>query len=160
MFDLFYNSKRFQFSLKHQLRNCQPVQLFQQLTTAYGIRTGWDTALSLDHQYRLFWDTFSLADDPIAQDLLKLDYLYHQRTFRLPDFLRISPETGQAVRTFTWRKDRKTPVVPFNHEIIISGRKAHLTPSSTPIHYAIAHPASRPGYLNLPELHRVEDINP
>ena len=72
-------------------------------------------ALSLDHQYRIFAETFCLESDPLAWDLLQLDFLYHQRSFRLPGFMNARlPSNG---RPKTWDGDRKTMVVPFRHTL-------------------------------------------
>ena len=86
-FDLFYNSKRFQFSLDHLFQTQSPVEVFKQLMAALEKENRVLNALSLDHQYRIFAETFCLESDPLGWDLLQLDFLYHQRSFRLPGFM-------------------------------------------------------------------------
>jgi radical SAM superfamily enzyme YgiQ (UPF0313 family) len=110
-FDLFYNSKRFQFSLDHLFRSREPVDVFKQLMAALEKENRVLNALSLDHQYRIFAETFDLAADLLAWDLLQLDFLYHQRSFRLPGFM--TARLASNGRTKTWDGDRKTMVVPF-----------------------------------------------
>ncbi|MBI4389955.1 MAG: DUF4080 domain-containing protein [Nitrospinae bacterium] len=154
VFDLFYNSKRFEFSIDRLLPRWNPIGLFDRLLKYMEDAGLFHAALSLDDQYRVFHDAFSLETDPMALDLLKLDYLYHQRVYRLPRFL----QKGPAEKSFkAWRGDGRTPLVPFQHEIQLNGRRASLVPAPQPVYYAVVHPANRSGYMTPPVLKKAED---
>ena len=156
VFDLFYNSKRFQFSLDHLFRQRPPVELFKKLMTALEQENRVLNALSLDHQYRIFAETFTLDADPLAWDLLQLDYLYHQRSYRLPEFMRARLASNGSSRHKTWDGDRKTMVVPFHHTLDWQGPTPKLTPSPSPVYYAVAHGEAASGYMARPRIERVE----
>ena len=156
VFDLFYNSKRFQFSLDHLFRQHPPVELFKKLMTALEQENRVLNALSLDHQYRIFAETFALDADPLAWDLLQLDYLYHQRSYRLPEFMRARLASNGSSRHKTWDGDRKTMVVPFHHTLDWQGPTPKLTPSPSPVYYAVAHGEAASGYMARPRIERVE----
>jgi hypothetical protein len=115
-------------------------------------------ALSLEVQYRIFADAFELEQDAEARDLLKLDYLYHQRSFRLPDFMRNAPWSSSNGKTRTWRGDGKSPIVEFHHQLSPKGTGFTLHPSDSPLHYAIAHPERDTGYFKRPVIHPVTEI--
>ncbi|MGP0567087.1 MULTISPECIES: DUF4080 domain-containing protein [unclassified Nitrospina] len=156
MFDLFYNSQRFRFTLEHILRDRSPIDVFDRLLAHVEKHTGFHGGISLDRQYLFLAECFGLLDDPLALDLLKLDYLYHQRTFHLPEFLRARlPENG-STKLRTWSGDRKTPLVPFSHEIEVDRWQARLSPSRSPVYYAVAHAPRGAGYFTRPAVHRVE----
>ena len=107
--------------------------------------------VSLDEQYRIFQETFFQNVPSENKDLLKLDYLYSQRTYRLPAFL--LDKSGYPRKT--WQKDRKTPITSFMHTIEISGSKAHLKSMEHPVYYAISHSNNGDGYFNRPVLNRI-----
>ncbi|MCF8721083.1 B12-binding domain-containing radical SAM protein [Nitrospina gracilis] len=156
MFDLFYNSQRFRFTLEHILRDRSPLEVFDRLLAHVEQHTGFHGGISLDRQYLFLAECFDLLDDPVALDLLKLDYLYHQRTFHLPEFMRARlPENG-STKLRTWSGDRKTPLVPFQHEIEVDRWQAHLAPARAPVYYAVAHAPKGAGYFTRPAVHRVE----
>jgi anaerobic magnesium-protoporphyrin IX monomethyl ester cyclase len=149
IFDRYYNSKRFRFSINYLLEKIDPTTLFSRLLEYHDSHGLLMNPLSLDEYYRIFQDTFYPAPTPIEQDLLKLDYLYAQRSFRLPQTL-ASKSPGQ-----TWKKDRKTPVIPFNHEIEICGSQANLKVAASTVYYAIAHAQNRDGYFRRPTVNAV-----
>lgn len=151
VFDMYYNSKRFKFSIERLLNRKTPVQIFQELMNYLDARFASQDGLALDTQYRVFLQTFDIASDPLALDLLKLDYLYHQRVYRVPEFLQ-SRKTGRAR---TWPGDRKTPVIPFDHLLELEGFSVHLSPTPSPAFYAIAHPDAKGGYFTRPKIQRV-----
>ncbi|PIQ96872.1 MAG: Mg-protoporphyrin IX monomethyl ester oxidative cyclase [Nitrospinae bacterium CG11_big_fil_rev_8_21_14_0_20_56_8] len=153
VFDEFYNSKRFRFSLDRLLLTLSPVEIFTRLLQTVESRDFLIKARSLDIQYDIFLETFSCQQDAEAMDRLRLDYLYSQRVLRLPDFLRIDPPRGVIPPQKTWPGDRKTPFIPFNHRIEIEGFSAHLTPVFPPVFYAIAHPETHTNYISPPRLH-------
>ncbi len=155
-FDLFYNSKRFQFSLDHLFQSQSPVEVFKQLMTALEKENRVLNALSLDHQYRIFAETFKLDADPLAWDLLQLDYLYHQRSYRLPGFMTARLASNGSNRLKTWDVDRKTMVVPFRHTLEWQGPEPKLTPAPSPVYYAVAHGETASGYISRPRIERVE----
>lgn len=154
-FDLFYNSKRFRYSLDNLLLSMDPVSVFKKLLQALQSRGHLSDGVSLDNQYRIFSDTFAIEQQSHSRDLLKLDYLYNQRTFRLPTFMQEEEWSLPGPGRSTWEKDRKTPIVPFEHAITAEGAGFRLTPSPTPVYYAIAHPTGRSGYFVRPEIHPV-----
>ncbi len=156
VFDLFYNSKRFQFSLDRLFQQQAPVEIFKMLMDALEQENRVLNALSLDHQYRIFAETFNLAADPLAWDLLQLDYLYHQRSYRLPEFMRARLASNGSSRHKTWDGDRKTMVVPFHHTLDWQGPAPKLTPSPSPVYYAVAHGEAASGYMARPRIERVD----
>ena len=156
VFDLFYNSNRFRFCLDHLFRRHPPVALFKQLMTALERENRVLNALSLDHQYRIFAETFNLDADPLAWDLLQLDYLVHQHSYRLPEFMRARLASNGSSRHKTWDGDRKTMVVPFRHTLEWLGPEPKLTPAPSPVYYAVAHDEAETGYMSRPWIERVE----
>nr|NIP99172.1 DUF4080 domain-containing protein [Nitrospinaceae bacterium]NIR53365.1 DUF4080 domain-containing protein [Nitrospinaceae bacterium]NIS83769.1 DUF4080 domain-containing protein [Nitrospinaceae bacterium]NIT80568.1 DUF4080 domain-containing protein [Nitrospinaceae bacterium]NIU42889.1 DUF4080 domain-containing protein [Nitrospinaceae bacterium] len=155
VFDLFYNSRRFRFTLDHLLRKQSPVALFNHLLEYMESRDLLFLPQSMDRQYQILFEAFSLGEDPGTVDRLKLDYLYSQRVYHLPSFLRsLAPFEG-PFRLRTWKGDRKTPVVPFAHEIRANGTSVELRRSPHPCYYAVVHPERRGGYLHRPDIHRV-----
>jgi len=151
VFDMYYNSKRFKFSIERLLNDHTPVEIFKKLINHLDTHFASRDSLSLDTQYRVFLQTFAIDSDPMALDLLKLDYLYHQRVYRVPEFLQ-SRKTGRAR---TWSGDRKTPVIPFDHLLELDGFGVHLSPTPSPAFYAIAHPEMKGGYFTRPKIERV-----
>ena len=105
---------------------------------------------SLNAQYKIIHDTFALNKDPAALDILRLDYLYAQRVYRLPRFLEID-----GARQKTWPGDKKTPLVPFLHTIQIDKENAEIKPASSLQFCAVVHAAESSGYLNPPNLNWV-----
>ncbi|MFQ5481506.1 MAG: DUF4080 domain-containing protein [Nitrospinaceae bacterium] len=155
VFDLFNNSKRFQFSINHQVTRQRPRALFEKLLQGLKARGPSENALSLEGQYQVFSETFKVEEEPLAMDLLKLDYLYNQRNYRLPDFMRQQGWSDSAAKLGAWEGDRKTPIVAFRHEIQGQGSQIVLTPAPTVRYYAIAHAAGSSGYLRRPRVHAV-----
>ncbi|MZH03073.1 MAG: B12-binding domain-containing radical SAM protein, partial [Nitrospinae bacterium] len=141
IFDRYYNSKRFRFSINYLLEKMDPKTLFCSLLNYHDTHGLLMNPVSLDEYYRIFQDTFYPVPTPMEQDLLKLDYLYAQRSFRLPEYL--SPKSHGK----TWKKDRKTPVIPFNHEIEICGSRAILKVAANTVYYAISHSQNGDGYF-------------
>ncbi len=151
IFDRYYNSKRFRFSIHYLLGKMDPVTLFNRLLEHHDSRGLLMNPVSLDEHYRIFRDTFYPVPTALEQDLLKLDYLYAQRSFRLPEIL-AAKSPGK-----TWKKDRKTPVIPFDHEIEISGSQAILKVAANPVYYAIAHSQNGDGYFHRPTVNAVSE---
>ncbi len=149
IFDRYYNSKRFRFSIHYLLGKMDPVTLFNRLLEHHDARGLLMNPVFLDEHYRIFRDTFYQAPTSMEQDLLKLDYLYAQRSFRLPEIL--SPKSPGK----TWKKDRKTPVIPFDHEIEISGSQAILQVAANPVYYAIAYSQNEDGYFCRPTVNAI-----
>ena len=58
----------------------------------------------------------------------------------------------------TWKKDRKTPIIPFNHEIEICGSQAILKVAANTVYYAIAHDQNGDGYFRRPTVNAVSEI--
>ena len=106
---------------------------------------------SLNAQYKIIYDTFSLKNDSAALDILRMDYLYSQRVYHLPKFLEIDGE-----RQKTWAGDRKTPLIPFLHKICITKGNAEVTPTLSPQYCAVVHAENSSGYINPPSLNWVQ----
>ena len=153
VFDLFYNSKRFRFSIRQLLRKYSPVAIFNNLLEHMELKDAINQSHSLDDQYQILHDTFSLGADPATLDLLRLDYLYAQRVYRLPHFLQI-----QGSKQKTWQGDRKTPLVPFQHQICIHAGEVEVVPASSTQYCAVVHTEGSSGYLRPPTLEWVSGI--
>ncbi|MZG54063.1 MAG: DUF4080 domain-containing protein [Nitrospinae bacterium] len=153
IFDRFYNSKRFRFSINHLLQKMDAVVLFDQLLAHHESNKLFMNPVGLDEQYKIFLDTYFPNPSCSEKDLLKLDYLYSQRTYRLPSFL--SEKSNFPGKT--WKEDRKTPIIPFQHKIEISGTQAHLKLMEHPVYYAISHSNNGGGYFHRPVLNRIEE---
>ena len=157
VFDLFYNSKRFRFSLDHLFKTWKPVNLFNHLLDYMEEHDLLFQSHSLESQYKILFEVFSLGDRALEFDLLKLDYLFAQRVFHLPGFLLKGPAQNGSSRSKTWQGDRKTPLVPFHHQIEWTGSGVALTPVSGLQHYVIAHPNGESGYIRQPAIIQVND---
>lgn len=155
IFDLFYNSKRFRFSLDHLQKTIRPVDLFTRLLNQRQKSYSMDEHLSLDSQFQLFSDTFELHLDSFSRDLLKLDFLYHRRQFRLPAFMREGLWQLPRFSRTSWEGDRKTPINAFMHSLEINETETILLPSKQPVFYAIVHSENDSGYFTHPTLHKV-----
>jgi radical SAM superfamily enzyme YgiQ (UPF0313 family) len=155
VFDLFYNSKRFKFTLDFLFRKYGGMELFDRLLDHMENRQLLFCSHSLEEQYRIFMETFDLQDDPAGFDLLRLDYLYAQKVYHMPPFLAHRNSTSQKVKFKTWTKDRKTPIIPFEHEIRVNGTGLHLERVQETRYYAIAHSVDQKGYFQKPVIHLV-----
>ena len=153
IFNRFYNSKRFQFSINHLLQKLDAVALFDQLLAYHESNNLFMNPVALDDQYKIFKDTFFPNLTYSEKDLLKLDYLYSQKIYRLPAFL---SEKSNLSRK-TWKEDRKTPIISFKHKIEISGNQAHLKLMEHPVYYAISHSSNGGGYFRKPVLNRIKE---
>ena len=153
IFDRFYNSKRFRFSISYLLKNMDAVTLFDQLLKFHESRDLFMNPVALDRQYQIFHEAFFPGLASADKDILKLDYLYSQRAYRLPGFL----SEKSIFSGKTWREDRKTPIIPFKHQIEISGSKALLKSMEHPVYYAISHSDNGGGYFQRPVLNRIEE---
>ena len=153
IFDRFYNSKRFRFSISNLLLEMDPVILFDKLLQHYESKSLFMNPMSLDEQYKVFKEAFFPAITSKNKDLLKLDYLYSQRAYRLPAFL----SDKSVYSRKTWQEDRKTPIISFKHAIKINGSQAHLKSTEHPVYYAISHSNNGDGYFNRPILNRIAE---
>jgi len=153
IFDRFYNSKRFRFSINHLLQKTDSVTLFDRLLQYHESNNLFMNPIGLDKQYEIFQKIFFTTPSIENKDLLKLDYLYSQRAYRLPTFL----SEKSIFSGKTWKQDRKTPIISFQHKIEISGSEAHLKSVEHPVYYAIAHSNNGDGYFHRPILNMIED---
>ncbi len=156
VFDLFYNSKRFRFSMNRLLETWSPAHLFNRLLEYMESNGLLFQSHSLEDQYKILFDAFSLGENPLEFDLLKLDYLFSQRVYHLPRFL-TPANGGSKFKTKTWPKDRKTPLILFDHNIQLVNGGVHLIPLTEPKWYAIAHPNGDSGYIQAPSINLVTD---
>ncbi|SVC79168.1 uncharacterized protein METZ01_LOCUS332022, partial [marine metagenome] len=150
VFDTFYNSKRFRFTIQLLLKKRTAVEIFNLLLEHMEANNLFSLSHSLNTQYKIIHDTFSLEADFAALDILRLDYLYAQRVHRLPRFLEID-----GTRQKTWPGDRKTPLVPFLHTIRIAKGDAEVIPATSLQYCAVVHAEDSLGYLNPPSLNWV-----
>jgi len=130
-----------------------PVTLFDRLLHHHESNNLFMNPVALDTQYEIFQKTFFTNPSSEEKDLLKLDYLYSQRAYRLPAFL----SEKSIFSGKTWKQDRKTPIISFQHKIEISGSKAHLKSMEHPVYYAISHSNNGGGYFHRPILNRIEE---
>lgn len=151
IFDRFYNSKRFRFSIGALLDKMDAVALFDHLLKHHESKGLFMNPVSMDAQYQIFQEAFFSTPSNGEKDLLKLDYLYSQRSYRLPGFLS-EKSSGK-----TWKQDRQTPIIPFQHEIEISGSQALLKSTEHLVYYAISHSNNGGGYFHRPVLNRIEE---
>ena len=152
VFELFYNSKRFRFSIAQLLEMFVPSELFKRLLSFMEERNLVNRNHSLDNQYKIFSDTFSLERDSTSLDLLRLDYVYSQRVLRFPEFLR--RVDGSDKKYKAWKGDKKSPLFPFSHTIDLKAGCVALQPSEETLYYAFLHPEEKNGYITEPVLVR------
>ena len=150
VFDMFYNSKRFRFTVQRLLKKLPAVKIFNSLLEHMESNNLFNQPHSLNAQYKIIHDTFTLNKDPTALDILRLDYLYAQRVYRLPQFLEID-----GARQKTWSGDKKTPLVPFLHTIQINKGDAEIKPAPSLQFCAVVHATESSGYLSPPSLNWV-----
>ncbi|QPJ62881.1 MAG: DUF4080 domain-containing protein [Candidatus Nitronauta litoralis] len=155
IFDQFYNSKRFRFTIEHLFQTIKPVDLFSKLLDQRQKRYSMDEHLSLDSQFRLLSDTFELHQSAFTRDLLKLDFLYHRKQFRLPAFMREGVWHLPRNKRTSWEGDRKTPIHTFMHTLHQDEAGVRLKSSEDPVFYALVHPECDSGYFTHPTLHRI-----
>ncbi|GJL77895.1 MAG: B12-binding domain-containing radical SAM protein [Nitrospinaceae bacterium] len=157
VFELFYNSKRFRFTIENLLKTWTPVKLFDHILQYMDEKNLLFRSHSLDSQYKILHDAFLLGGNDLEFDLLKLDYLYSQRIFHLPRFLKNRLGESGELKQKTWQGDRKSPMIPFHHEIQKTGSGVKMVPSPAPRHYVIAHPNGDSGYIQQPAIILVND---
>jgi hypothetical protein len=150
IFDIFYNSKRFRFTVQFLLKKLPAVKIFNLLLEHMESNNLFNQPHSLNSQYKIIHDTFTLNNSPATLDILRLDYLYAQRVYRLPQFLEID-----GARQKTWTGDKKTPLVPFLHTIHINKGQVEIKPASSMQFCAVVHPTESSGYLSPPCLNWV-----
>ncbi|MBI4082274.1 MAG: DUF4080 domain-containing protein [Candidatus Lambdaproteobacteria bacterium] len=156
VFDLYYNSGRFRFTLERLFRVESPWAVFAALAGHFAregllLRSHGLEALS---RHLLACGQAWLPRAELT-DLLKLDYFYHHRARRVPAFLRgqaaRESETVRALR----KADPRTALVAFAHEVELGREGACLTPSADSVWYGFTYPEGEAGYFFRPLLHRV-----
>jgi len=152
VFELFYNSKRFRFSISYLLKSFEPSTLFKHLLNHMEENDLINRNHSLDNQYKIFAEAFNLNNNPVDLDLLRLDFAYSQKAFRFPEFLRRTD--GRDNKYKVWSGDKKSPLFPFSHDIDLKGGSAVLKPSDETLYYAFLHPEDKNGYISDPVLVR------
>ncbi len=152
VFELFFNSKRFRFSISHLLKTWRPSALFRRLLSYMEENDLINRNHSLDNQYKIFSAALNLNKDPVNLDLLRLDFAYSQRAFRFPEFLRRTDGLDKKYKV--WSGDKKSPLFPFSHNIDLKAGVAVLKPSDETLYYAFLHPEDKNGYISNPVLVR------
>jgi radical SAM superfamily enzyme YgiQ (UPF0313 family) len=159
VFDLYYNSGQFRFTLRRLLQVRPAWELFSALAehfAAHGLLLashGLEGLLGHLHEAARDW-----LPEPELNDLLKLDYFFHHpaRGGRVPRFL----NGHEARETPAVRARRKAgadcAVAAFRHRLELNDGTAELQPSPGPVWYAFTYPREREGYFFRPAVERIE----
>jgi radical SAM superfamily enzyme YgiQ (UPF0313 family) len=157
VFDAYYNSGRFRFTLERLFEAMTPWEVFERLAHYFQTRGLLLQSHSLDSLFDHLLARFE-GDLPGEElrDWLRLDYFFHRRAHRVPDVL-MDPGLAENGHPPTGKRlDGNTALVPFRHRIALEGERARLLPSPAPVWYAFAYPGSAQGYFFRPELREVE----
>ncbi|MCH8842224.1 MAG: DUF4080 domain-containing protein [SAR324 cluster bacterium] len=169
VFDLYYNSQRFGFTLERLYQVMSPWNVFQRLSEYFSSHNLLLVSHSLDNQYRYLWECFrpELPEEEF-RDLLKLDYFCHHRAHRVPDFLQDTqarghglagsgtPRAGGRAPRAARRSGAHTSVAAFVHHIEIGAHEAKLKRASHPVWYEFNYPREQQGYFFRPKVRLVE----
>ena len=157
VFDLYYNSQKFQFTLGRLSAAVAPWELFGRLADhfrdhglllpAHGLESLTEILLAVAEEW--------LPRSELL-DLLKLDYVINHRARRVPAFLKGDPlRMAPALRAR--RKARPEEIlVPFAHRVELFDGRAELTPANGPIWYAISYADAGEGYMFHPQFEAVD----
>jgi anaerobic magnesium-protoporphyrin IX monomethyl ester cyclase len=158
VFDLYYNSGHFRFTVERLLAAATGWEVFEALAAHFAQGDLLFRNHSLEERARHLLDC-GLRWLPEAEliDLLKLDYCFHHRTRHVPAFLNDGAvEEPREVRQRR-RGEPDTAFAPFRHEIQWDGASARLVPRAAPVWYAFHYPDAASGYFFRP---RVEAVLP
>ncbi len=152
-FDAYYNSGRFAFTLEYLFDSLAPWDVFEKIAGYFRERGLLLVSHSLDNLYRHLLECFHGGPgDTELLDLLRLDYFYHHRANRVPDFLMDGELRTNGGPGRGSRRDGRTAAVPFRHRIELSGGRARLVPSGQPVWYGFSYPEAKRGYFFRPTL--------
>ena len=156
VFDAFYNSGRFRFTLTRLFQVMAPWEVFSALAGHYARQGLLVPAHGLESRARhLLECAAGWLPEAELKDLLKLDYFFHHKAHRVPDFLR-NGSAGETEAVRTRRKaDPSVAVAPFHHCITLTEGGALLEPSPNPLWYAFTYSGHSQGYFFRPTLERL-----
>lgn len=159
VFDLYYNSGRYRFTLHRIFQVRGPWEACEDLSE-YFARHG---LLVPSHgQESLARYLLECARDggwlPEAElvDLLKLDHFYHHRARRAPRFLHDGRVAESATVRERRRSDPNCSVAVFQHRVGVENGKARLEPSDVPVWYAFTYPERDGSYFFHPTVQRLD----
>jgi hypothetical protein len=169
VFDAYYNSGRFRFTLERLFAALPPWEVFERLAAHFAERGLLLQSHGLDARFRHLLECFqgdlaeALAPGELA-DWLRLDYFFHHRAHRVPEFL-IDPAFASgageadsrnsapgADRPSGRRLDADTALVPFRHRIAWEGEAPRLEPSPATVWHAFHYPKREQGYFFRPQV--------
>jgi anaerobic magnesium-protoporphyrin IX monomethyl ester cyclase len=151
VFDAFYNSGRFTFTLDRLLESMTGWELFERLSAHYQERGLLLQSHSLESRIGYLWECFrSAIPEAELRDLLRLDYFFHQRAHRVPDVLRDPVLERSGGSPAGKRLDGDSSLVSFRHRLRLDGTRATLSPAEAPAWYVFRYPESGQGYFFRP----------
>ena len=153
IFDAYYNSGRFRFTLERLFSLGGGWDLFARLAAYYQEQGLLLRSHSLENRFEHFWHCFRAAlPEPELRDLLRLDYFFHHRGHRTPDFLRDAELESTVEPAAARRLNGDSTLVAFRHRIAFANGHAELTPSAVPIRYIFIYPKASQGYFYHPAM--------
>ncbi|HKI96893.1 MAG TPA: DUF4080 domain-containing protein [bacterium] len=158
VFDLYYNSGHFRFTLRRLMQVRPAWEVFEALAAHFAAEGLLLPAHGLEgllgHLQRCARDWLPEAE---LADLLKLDYFFHHRARRVPRFL----NGHEAAETPAVRAHRKrephSAVAAFAHRLELRDGAVELTPSAEPVWFAFRYPPTGEGYFFRPQVERLPD---
>jgi radical SAM superfamily enzyme YgiQ (UPF0313 family) len=158
IFDAYYNSGRFRFTLERLFSADSGWDVFARLADYYQERGLLLLPHSLESRFEHLWRCFrtvfpeALLPEAELRDLLRLDYFFHHRAHRTPEFLRDAGLESAKAPVSSRRLDRGSTLIAFRHRIALANGHAELTPSAAPIRYAFTYPKTSQGYFFRPAM--------
>ncbi|MDH5751278.1 MAG: B12-binding domain-containing radical SAM protein [Deltaproteobacteria bacterium] len=157
VFDLYYNSGHFRFTLARLLEIFPPWEFFRALADHFAAEGllipshGLESLLEILADWLDGYGTDRLQRNELL-DLLRLDYCHHRRVRRLPELLKLAGAHPPAAVRERRKSGPDVFVAGFTHEITLSGRTAVLTPAPEPVWYEFRYPDGEQGYFFRPRL--------
>jgi Protein of unknown function (DUF4080) len=159
VFELYFNSGRFRFTLRRLMQARGAWAVFEALAAHFAA----EGLLVPSHGLEaLLAELQACARGWIAEaeltDLLKLDYFYHHAAHagRVPAAInRHDTVAPPAVRAYRKAHPGRA-LVAFHHRIAVQGGSAELEPSAEPVWYVFAYPRGDSGYFFRPTLQALE----
>jgi anaerobic magnesium-protoporphyrin IX monomethyl ester cyclase len=163
IFDAYYNSGRLRFTLERLLAALGGWHTFERLAAYYQQHELLLQSHSLESRFEHLWRCFraepartglpaAAVPEAELRDLLRLDYFFHHRAHRMPDFLRDPGQDAAAAPGPSRGLDADSRLVTFRHRIALVNGHAELSPSAAPVRYAFTYPRSSQGYFFRPAM--------
>ncbi|MDH4225739.1 MAG: DUF4080 domain-containing protein [Deltaproteobacteria bacterium] len=160
VFDLYYNSGKFRFTLERLFELSPPWDVFSRLGDFFLARGLFPVSHSLDHLYEYLFQAVTIS--PMGEhlsreeltDWLKLDYCYHRRVLRLPRFLQgaAPPPILQAPPPPAPPTGTVQALIPFHHELAWEGDTPRLNPAPDTRWVLFGYPPQDQGYFFKPRM--------